>query len=377
MIKGRKIIIWGKDNYNVLGLLRQLKDYQYQIVLLLIGKKQYCATLSRYCHNKVFVKDVKAGYDYLIKNNDNETLKPIIIPTNDLVAECIDNNQDILKEKYLFSFSENKSLSTYLDKMVMHDIAQSCDITTPKSYYLSDDLQAKKVGFPCIIKPIKKLVGIPLQFKTMVCEDENILKEVIASVEDINNYMIQEYIDKESDYLIFGCRKKNGDIIMPCVLKKERWYNGDGSYGIIQPEMPEFINKEGIKQFLNKTNYHGLFSFEYGISKGKSYYYETNFRNDGTSHYFYQAGINIPMCWVLDLCDEKNEVLLTGVENEKVFIDEVYDYHNVVIKKINKAEWKKEYKKATVFKYYDKKDRLPYYYQILFNTAYKIYNAFK
>lgn len=379
MIKDRKIIIWGTDNYNVLGVLRQLKHFQTNVYLLLVGRKKYCATLSRYCHHCVFVKDVQSGYNYLIKNFDNETLKPIIFPTSDLVAEYIDQYQLILKDKYLFSFTDDKSLCQHLDKMDMYKLALSNGIEAPRSCYLKDDRCAKQVGFPCIVKPIKKINGVSLRFKTKICANRKELDEIVSSLGDIDNYMIQEYINKEFDYLIYGCRTINGDVMMPCVFRKERWVEGDGSYGKIESQLPPFINKEGIISFLKETNYHGLFSFEYGIYKGKAYYYETNFRNDGTSHYFYQAGINLPMYWLKSLCGCSNLDTNTSLDsnNDYFFIDEVYDSENINKNVISRAQWRKDKAKANIYKYYDRKDPIPFIYQFLFQKAYRIYKLLK
>lgn len=49
-----------------------------------------------------------------------------------------------------------------------------------------------------------------------------------------------------------------------------------------------------LKVFINSIGYVGPFSVELGHSNNKNYFFEINLRNDGTSHYFYKAGIYIP-----------------------------------------------------------------------------------
>lgn len=369
-----RIIIWGNDNYNVLGLARLLSCYN-NTTFLLMGRRQFCATLSKYCKKYVFVANIEEGLAYL-NNMMQEPLKPIIIPTSDLVAECLDENKEKLKEKYLFSFTRETKLSYYLDKQNMSDLAYECGLKIPLSYRLSQDLDANQVGFPCIIKPAKKRKGFISAFKIEKCLNAVELELTKNKISNPDNYVIQKFIDKEYDYLVYGCRFLDGTVLMPCFFKKTRWVNGDGSYGLLSPIVPDCINTGSIKRFFEKIDYYGLFSIEFGIVNGEAYFYEANFRNDGTSHYFGQAGINIPKIWVDNLADGLTPSCNISFR-ETFFIDEVYDIYNVRNGKISYTEWKEDKTTARAYKYDYLNDHKPFYYQVLFKYAYKIYSALK
>lgn len=49
--KNIHIVIWGADNYNTLGLLRSLSVADFDITLVVTGRKQSVATASKYCKN--------------------------------------------------------------------------------------------------------------------------------------------------------------------------------------------------------------------------------------------------------------------------------------------------------------------------------------
>ena len=103
-----------------------------------------------------------------------------------------------------------------------------------------------------------------------------------------------------------------------------------------------------------------MFSFEYGYVDGKSYFYEVNLRNDGTSHYFYQLGANIPLAFVYSCVGKDYSNIQTHVVRTGCFIDEVFDIENVFHRRITMKQWKQSMKEADVFKYYSPEDQEPW-----------------
>ena len=93
---------------------------------------------------------------------------------------------------------------------------------------------------------------------------------------------------------------------------------------------------------------------------GKAYFIEVNWRNDGTSHLFYQAGANLPLLWVLSVSTNNIAGISTKVFSKSYFIDEIFDEDNLRKKAITYEQWSKEREEASVFKYYDRDDLVPY-----------------
>ena len=95
-------------------------------------------------------------------------------------------------------------------------------------------------------------------------------------------------------------------------------------------------------------------------SRIEAYFFEVNLRNDGTSDYFNQAGANIPLAYVYSCAGLNYEEISTKVCNDAWYIDEVFDYENVLSHNISKAEWREDRKKATILKYYNEEDMEPW-----------------
>ena len=245
----------------------------------------------------------------------------------------------------------------------MCELAKECGFSVPESVSWDSTKPFPKVNYPCIVKPNKNSVSHPKTFKTRKCDNEKSLRTLLSNVPEGNEFIIQDYVAKESELLMYGCRLADGSIVMPGALVKERWsIYGDGSYGTVLKKAPDEFDKSPISTFLERISYHGLFSFEFGLSKGKYYFYEVNLRNDGTSHYFFQAGANVPAAWVLSSNKLPYQKELGIIEKDTPFIDEVFDCFNIKEGVLSKRDWKKQRKEAGAFVYYQTDDPKPYYY---------------
>ena len=96
----RKIVIWGEDGYNALGLLRQLTGHECKLFLLVNGKIKHCATASTYCDGYAVVDNTEQGVQYLLKQFNSEELKPVLYTTGDLFAEAVDKHKEQLEKLF-------------------------------------------------------------------------------------------------------------------------------------------------------------------------------------------------------------------------------------------------------------------------------------
>lgn len=359
-----KIIILGKDGYNALGLLRQLNSVAH-VIFLLNGSSKLCAVKSRYCKELHKVKNLEDGLAWLIDNFANEIHKPFLITTGDIEAEFVDQNSEKLRHFfYLTGTKEPGLLTKVLDKNYMNSIATRCGFLIPKSIKCQWDTDISQVKYPCLLKPDKNHRNHEKEFKTKRCDNVEELKNVLAGVEKESVFVLQNYIPKQYDALVYGCRTMSGQVIIPGALLKDRWDGGDGSHGFLTPDVPQSINMNAIKEFLNEINYSGLFSVEFGLLEDKAFFYEFNLRNDGTSNYFCQAGCNLPLIWIMDTLGMDYTNISQRLDGYHDFIAIADDFINVTSKKITFHQWRVDTKKATVFRLYDKKDNAPFFYNI-------------
>lgn len=358
-----KIIIWGVDDFNTLGLLREYGEPQMDVFFLIKGKAAY-ACKSKYCNHYHFIKSNDEGLNYLLENFSQEKKKPIIITSGDGIAVFIDQHKIELERYFIIPGTSKQGLQEkYTDKNTMTQLAEEIGILCPKSIYCRWDSNVNDVTYPCLIKPAHQKPGHYNEFKFKICNTKAELKRVLKIVRHDSEFILQDYIPKEKDLLVYGSRMWDGKTILAGAMIRDRWADsGSSSHGLMTKNIPTCIDIVKISNFLDRIDYHGVFSFEYGMVGEKAYFFEVNLRNDGTSHYFYQSGANIPLAYAYSCVGEDYTQVNTEVIEDRWFIDEVFDFENVIKGIISKKQWKADMKQATVFKYYDKNDVEPWRY---------------
>lgn len=357
-----KVIIWGVDDYNTLGLFRALGKYGLDITFLVFQGIKNCATLSKYCTHFVETPSLEDGLKYLLDNYHDTVNKAVIIDSNDLIAEFLDKHRPDLSRYFIVPGTSTPGyLASLNDKYKMTEIAKELGFDIPSSKECKWDSNIEDVSYPCLLKPTHQTLGKFNEFKFKICKNEASLKRTLRFVRKGSNFILQQYIPKESVALVYGCRTLDRQVHLAGVLEKDRFCdNGDGSHGILMSEIPPYINTNLIQSFLNQVDYFGLFSVEYLVYQGKAYFIEVNWRNDGTSHLFFQAGANLPLLWVMSGEGLNTTDIGVRVSKDSYFIDEIFDEENVKRKKISAEQWNKERSEATIFKYYDAEDPVPF-----------------
>lgn len=271
------VIIWGKDGYNALGLLRQLHQYA-DVVFLLVGRSMNCAVRSKYCTKMHQTHSMEEGLDWLLRTFESAKNKPFIITTGDIAAEFVDNNKHKLESLFYVTGTKEQGLLTkVLDKNFMCKEAANIGFNVPESQQCRWNTDISYVVYPCLLKPDKNHPNHHKDFKTKICLSEVELNETLSTVSKESVFVLQEYIKKDADALIYGCRTFSGVMIVAGILIKTRWdKSGDGSFGYISGDIPKTIQTDLIEQFLRTINYSGLFSVEYAMTKDKAYFLEFN-----------------------------------------------------------------------------------------------------
>ena len=354
-----KVLMFGPDNSHALGVVRELAAANIDFEFLVQGKAQKCATKSRYCRKFREFASYDDALDYAIKNYGNAFHKAILLAMGDLIAEKFDNRYSELSKLFYLSGTKQQGLLTkFDDKNLMCEKARVHGFSVPytKEYKLGDDLS--DVPYPCIIKP--NIVNSRGEFKTKILQNKEEFDSFKRYLSPQNSYVIQQYISKEYDLLVYGCRMKDGSVVLSGTYYKDRWSDdGGASHGYVIAEIPDYCNRKGIASFLADIDYYGLFSVEYGLEKGVAYFYEFNLRNDGTTNVFFGGGANLPAAWAFDCADIEFDGA-TKVDGKRYVINETLDQINIIKGVVSKEQWKKDYAQATIFYFYDKDDIEPW-----------------
>ncbi len=355
-----KVIVWGVDGFNTLAMLRQLGQGNPDMLFLIKGKADYAAK-SKYCKEYVETESIEDGYRFLMENFKTETLRPIIFTSGDDIMVFIDQYKDEFEKYFIVPGTALKgNVERYIDKNEMTELAQELGILCPKSRRITKFSSLEDVEYPCLIKPGHEKAGHYNEFKFKICKNEKALKRTLRYVREDSEFILQQFIPKKWELLVYGARMWDGKTVIAGAIVRDRMANGGTSHGYISKDIPECADMSKVEQFLERIDYRGLFAFEYGLLDDGAYFFEVNLRNDGTSHYFYQAGANIPLAYAYSCAGEDYSDIPVSVGEKAWFIDELLDVGNVVSGKVSAKKWKKDMQEATVFKYYDKDDTVPY-----------------
>ena len=361
-MNNNSIIIWGGDNFNTLGLLRQLHSDDHDIFFLMLGEPTRCASSSIWFREYKITHSINEGFEFLKSHFINEDLKPVLFTPSDEIIEFVDQHKEELEEYYVIPGTRVQGLLTSIDdKNTMTELARKLGFLVPSSQRLSRGMDINDVTYPVIVKPAHTIPGYKNEFKFKICHSQQSLRKTLKYVREESEFILQQYIPKKSVALVYGARMKEGNVEIAGTLIKDRFIaNGDGSHGYLQADLPIGVERDKIEAFLEEINYYGLFSFEYGLCNDKAYFFEVNLRNDGTSHYFHQAGANIPLAWYFNSIGLSYDEICTEITNEAWYIDEIFDITNVWSRNISRKQWISDMKQATIYKYYHKEDMLPW-----------------
>ena len=356
-------IIWAVDDFNSLALLRQLgQNDNASILFLIIGKKKY-AFKSKYCKEYIETEGLDEGLAYLKANFKDKAHKPVIFTSGDNVMVYMENHKIELQDYFFIpGCSKDGDTEFFTDKYNMWRVAKNVGMYVPGCVLVTKNSQKElhKIKYPCLIKPAHETKGLYNEFKFRICTSEKKLLKTLKFVRETSTFVVQDLIKCSQQLLIYGCRTPQKETIICGSMLVDRFSEtGSSSYGKIQNGTFGLIDKEIIKTFLDKIDYVGLFSFEFGVLDNKPYFFEINLRNDGTSNLFFQSGANAPLYLAHSFLDKDRSMVCINCK-EGIAIDDLYDYENVIKKRITKKAWRDEFKAANYFKYFDRNDEEPY-----------------
>lgn len=361
-----RIIVFGGNHHNTLGVIRSLGEVGCKPILILHGASNSFVSKSKYIDKTHYVTDEKGGIALLLEQYTRENVKPIIICCSDGASSCLDENYDKLAPYFIFPNAEEKGRITKLmNKERMRLLAEENNLRTPRTWTISKGKPIPtSISFPCIIKPLVSIEGSKSDIH--VCKDIHELNQAISSTHS-PHIQIQEFIDKDYEYQLIGCRIKNENkdrIIIPGISKIIRASSvsntGFLKYSPLQGKEEKEL--DNVNSFIRATQYIGLFSVEFIVDKnGNSYFMEINFRNDGNAYAVTGSGCNLPLIWCKGMLGESIDEEPTVIK-ERLVIPELIDFfQSVLTHKISLIQWAKDIIKSDIYLLYNKKDTKPFY----------------
>lgn len=357
-----RFIIFGPGNYNTLGVLRQTGRAGIDCLLLIVGsgrniKSGDVVLFSRYARQWKNVASEQEGLDWLLENLDNFEDQTIIYTTSDEAERLLDENYDRLKSKFCFpNAGKQGQVSFLMNKEQQIKLAAECGLDIIKGQYTnSPDFKFDNVEYPCMIKPFNSTTGT--KDDMAVCNNLQELKESLAASRHTKDFIVEKYLEKEYELLLLGVALPDGRIWTPAIVHK---YDLD-SYGDytralvttdVEAELPEL---KKVHSLIKALGYTGPFSVEFGHEKGINYFFEVNLRNDGTSHYPLNMGINFAEIYYKSY-QSKNIEIPTISKQAYLKVNDIKDIKRMLQGKDSPIRWLRDFFGAGSYRYYQTGD---------------------
>lgn len=367
-------ILFGQGNYNTLGVLHQLAEIGVEPLILSVGnpkdrKHANIIGYSKYAKRIEVVNSEQDGLRWIIDHLDMFPLGTIIYPTSDNAELLLDEQYEILSHHFRFpNGGYNGSVASLMDKHTQTDLAKSAGLRILQSQYSNSPcFSFEKVMYPCMVKPLNSTLGSKGDMR--VCENEAELRYALQNGKHTRDFIVQQYIHNEADLLFLGVALQDGQVWLPAVVIKPGVSpTGEYTHAIVSTDIERWLPEiNEVKRFVSGLGYRGPFSIEFGLEKGKNYFFEINLRNDGTSQYPLSAGVNIAAVYINNTLPEKLQV------KEFEMIDEIGDLRRVFRRQISFWDWQTLIRKAGAYRYYRQGDvaLIPVLISMFFSRIFK------
>lgn len=361
-------IIFGAANYNSLGVLHAMAEAGVRVFILCVGKARDWKNgniigYSRFAGNIHVVDTADEGSEWLVSHMNEFPQNTVVYPTGDNEEKALDMRLDTLMPRFRFpNAGRQGAVARMMDKHIQTDLAEKACLRILKSQFTnSDDFSFAKVNYPCMVKPLDSTSGSKGDMR--VCESEDELAKALKESKYTHDFIVQKYIHNEADLLFLGIAFPDGKVEIPAlVMKPGVSPTGEYTHAIVTTDIEKHLpEKKEVETFVKSLGYTGPFSIEFGLEKGKNYFFEINLRNDGTSHYPLNAGVNIPLWYYTSMRGNNNIPTVTS-KQEYEMIDEVGDIRRVLNKEIGFGKWFKNFRSAGTYRFYNANDKrlLPY-----------------
>lgn len=300
-------LVIGADHYNTLWLVRSLgMAHLHPVCVVMSEKTTSFVGASKYCEKCYIVSSYEKALNIMMSLKVKHRLP--VIASGDEAAAFLDKHYDELSKKYILHNCSNKGgqILHWMDKGYMLQQASASGFTIPftKTLKLDERLYLNDIPFPCLIKPEVSALASKKNFR--ICNTIGDLQMAISEIKSqCTCVVVQEYIRPQYEYLVYGVRTMQNEIIISGGLRKIHTCSdtsnmGMMSYAYSSSDVPLQLGTfSTIKNFLSDLDYHGVFSVEFMITENKAYFLEINLRNDGTIYCTTQSGVNIPALWAM------------------------------------------------------------------------------
>ena len=358
-------ILFGHDHYNPLGVVRSLGEDGISPVVILISRgKPHLVNKSKYLGKLHWARSIEEGYQVLLSNYGNETLKPFVYTCSDDSESFLDlHYNELIDHFYFFNAGEQGRITKIMEKEEMIKMAVESGIDIPKTEVVRVGDLPKTLRYPILTKAVISTIA-NWKSNVHICKNEAELLEAYKTIKG-DNIILQEYITKKNELCLDGVSVNGGEeVYLPIQSEYIRFTpSAYGNYIYFQ-KYKEMDLLPKIQTIFKKTGYSGVFSMEFLRDKDDNFYFlEINFRNSTWSYAHTHVGVNLPVIWAkstltghLDVSDVKiTKDTFTAIQEFTDFKDSVLEGE------VSVKQWLKDFRNCDCPFYYNKQDNAPFW----------------
>ena len=370
----QKVIIIGHGYTSRLGLIRSFgyAGFEVTVIVTMYGKVNAKKPLD--CYSKFVgaiyycgAKDETGLISILLNKCKDDQQKPVIIPDSDWSAAIVDSNKEVLKEFFVFPFTNNHNVEYWMDKGNQKMLASEIGLNTPKSVsiHIEEDkaIVPDMVEYPCFTKSLMTKSGGKQCFSR--CDDKYQLESTLNSFEQkgYRDILIEDFVNIEKEYAIVGL-SDGQDVLIPAVLEfieNCQCHNGIARLGKVQPVIGFEKQIALFQEYVRRTGFVGLFDIDFFYSQGKYIFGEMNFRFGGSGYSVTKMGVNLPALFVKRVAEDIMDPVLP-ITRSAIYVNERMCLDDCASRNISYCEYREAIKTADISFIYDAEDSLPQKY---------------
>jgi predicted ATP-grasp superfamily ATP-dependent carboligase len=340
-------------------MLRSLGAAGIRPTVLINHCKNPVVALSRFRGEARYYDSVSQIPDILKQYYAKDTYPPVLICCDDAIQEAVDKRYEELKNHFILSDINQKQgeIAKMMNKQRQMAVAREAGITVPPTWFFhKGEKVTDDVIYPCFAKTDNSIYGSKADMH--ICNSREELQPLV----DQKNYLVQEYIKKDFEIILWGTSLGNGEYFMTGVGHKLRHQPpeiGMSSFGIVESfEDHPGLDKAAVLRFLKALNYTGMFSIEMAVRNGKYYFLEINLRNDGKQHFSTVAGANLPEMYIKSRLNLPVE--MPKMRYPTYYMGELTDFQYVKSGDIKWKDWLRDVRRTDSFFILNWRDPLPF-----------------
>ncbi len=258
--------------------------------------------------------------------------KMLLIPCDDLVANIVDDNLELLSQYYLTPSIGGRpgEISRLMSKEAQKELARKANLPVLNSCVIRT-LNGKfeipeTVTYPCFMKP--NISKNSSKSRMRKCDSEEELRAALTEFshrKDIE-MLVEDYVEIDREYSLLGLATRDGVVAPGYFVAEEGGHKERRGVAMIGRLLPCSEEQELIDQlmaFVGSLDYEGLFDVDLiKTADGKMHFVELNLRYGASGYAVTKAGANLPGMFADYMIFHKPLDFNCKVEPGKSFISE-------------------------------------------------------